>query len=51
MLGIEDVRFYKPVFAGDTIYAEAEVVEARESRGRQGFGIVKIKTRAYNQNN
>jgi len=51
MLGIEDVRFHKPVFSGDTIYAEAEVIEARESRGRPGFGIVKIKTRAYNQNN
>ncbi len=51
MLGIENVRFHKPVFSGDTIYAEAEVVEARESRSRPGFGIVRVRTRAYNQNN
>ncbi len=51
MLGIENVRFHKPVFAGDTIYAEAEVIEARESRSRPGFGIVRIRTRAYNQDN
>ncbi|MGC9148110.1 MAG: MaoC family dehydratase [Sulfolobales archaeon] len=51
MLGIENVKFHKPVFAGDTIYAEAEVIEARESRSRPGFGVVKIRTRAYNQNN
>jgi len=51
MLGIENVRFHRPVFAGDTIYAEAEVVEARESRSRPGFGVVRIRTRAYNQNN
>ena len=51
VLGIENVRFHKPVLAGDTIYAEAEVIEARESKSRPGFGIVRIKTRAYNQNN
>lgn len=49
MLGIENVRFHKPVFAGDTIYAEAEVVEARESRSRPGFGVVRLRVRAYNQ--
>lgn len=49
MLGIENIRFHKPVFAGDTIYAEAEVIEARESRSRPGFGVVRIRTRAYNQ--
>lgn len=49
MLGLENVRFKRPVFAGDTIYAEAEVVEARESRSRPGFGVVKLRTRVYNQ--
>ena len=49
MLGLENVKFRRPVFSGDTIYAEAEVVEARESRSRPGFGIVRLKTRAYNQ--
>ncbi|GAY25210.1 MaoC family dehydratase [Desulfurococcaceae archaeon AG1] len=51
MLGIENVKFHKPVFSGDTIYAEAEVIEARESKSRPGFGIVKLRIRAYNQNN
>lgn len=49
MLGLENVRFRRPVFAGDTIYAEAEVVEARESRSRPGHGIVRLRTKAYNQ--
>jgi acyl dehydratase len=49
MLGLENVRFRRPVFAGDTIYAEAEVVEARESRSRPGYGIVRLRTKAYNQ--
>ncbi|AHC51386.1 MaoC family dehydratase [Sulfolobus acidocaldarius SUSAZ] len=49
MLGIENVKFMNPVFAGDTIYGEAEVIEARESKSRPGFGIVKIRTWGYNQ--
>src|SRR5579875_1155627 len=32
MLGLDELRFFKPVFSGDTIYAECEVVEARESK-------------------
>jgi len=50
MLGIENARFLKPVFPGDTISVECEVVEARESRSLKCFGIVKLRTRAYNQN-
>ncbi|BDB99122.1 MaoC family dehydratase [Saccharolobus caldissimus] len=49
MLGIENVKFLNPVFAGDTIYGEAEVIEVRESKSRPGFGIVKIRTWGYNQ--
>ncbi len=49
MLGLEEVRFIRPVFPGDTLYAEAEVVEKRESRSRPSHGIVKLKTRVYNQ--
>ncbi|MEM0104833.1 MAG: MaoC family dehydratase [Candidatus Methanomethylicia archaeon] len=49
MLGIENVKFLHPVFPGDTIYAEAEVVEVRESKSRPDFGIVKIRTYGYNQ--
>ncbi|QIW22883.1 MaoC family dehydratase [Sulfolobus sp. S-194] len=49
MLGIENVKFLNPVFSGDTIYAEAEVIKVRESKSRPGFGIVKIRTWGYNQ--
>ncbi|MGR8918824.1 MAG: MaoC family dehydratase [Gammaproteobacteria bacterium] len=44
-LGMEDVRFTAPVFAGDTLYAESEVLAKRESRSRPGQGIVTIETR------
>ncbi|PSN99569.1 dehydratase [Candidatus Marsarchaeota G2 archaeon ECH_B_SAG-F08] len=49
MLALENVSFEKPVFVGDTIYAEGEVIEKRESRSKSGMGIVKIKSRGYNQ--
>ena len=44
-----DIVLPKPVFAGDTIRAETEVLEKRESRSRQGFGIVTVRTRGLNQ--
>lgn len=49
MLGLDSLRFLHPVFAGDTIYAECEVVETRESESRPENGIVKIKNVGYNQ--
>ena len=49
MLGIGDVKFLKPVFPGDTLYAECDVTEARSSSSRPGFGIVKITTWGVNQ--
>jgi itaconyl-CoA hydratase len=48
-LGWEDVRLPAPVFAGDTIYAESEVLEVRPSRSRPGQGIVRVRTRGFNQ--
>jgi acyl dehydratase len=48
-LGLTDVRFPAPVFAGDTIRVESEVVEARDSRSRPDAGIVVIEHRAFNQ--
>ncbi len=50
-LGMDEVRFPKPVFHGDTIRAETEVLEKRESRSRPTQGIVTLLHRAYNQNN
>jgi acyl dehydratase len=48
-LGFEKVEFPKPVFIGDTLYAETEVVSKRESRSRPGQGIVCFEHRARNQ--
>ncbi len=48
-LGFEKVEFPKPVFHGDTIYAETEVVEKRESKSRPEWGIVTFEHRAKNQ--
>jgi itaconyl-CoA hydratase len=48
-LGWNDVRLTGPVFVGDTIYAESEVVSIRESRSRPNQGIVTIRSRGLNQ--
>jgi acyl dehydratase len=48
-LGWREVRLPAPVFAGDTIRAETEVLEKRESKSRPGFGIVTVRTRGLNQ--
>lgn len=48
-LGWDEVRFPRPVFHGDTIRVETEVVDLRESRSRPNAGIVTFLHRAYNQ--
>ena len=48
-LGWEAVRLPAPVFAGDTIYAESQVLEVRPSKSRPGQGIVRVRTRGFNQ--
>src|SRR5690606_19551305 len=48
-LGWDEVRFPKPVFIGDTLRIETEVLELRESRSRPGQGIVTFAHRAFNQ--
>ncbi len=48
-LGWDEVRLPHPVFDGDTIYAESEVLEKRESRSRPAMGIVQFKTTGVNQ--
>jgi len=50
-LGWDEVRFPKPVFHGDTLRVESEVVEARPSRSRPNSGIVVFAHRSYNQRN
>lgn len=48
-LGFTDVKFPKPVFIGDTIYTETEVVARRESKSRPDAGIVEFEIRGTNQ--
>jgi itaconyl-CoA hydratase len=43
-LGWTDIRLIAPVFVGDTIYAESEVIAKRESRSRPHQGIVTVRT-------
>jgi acyl dehydratase len=43
------VRFPAPVFIGDTLRIETEVIELRTSRSRPNAGIVTFAHRAYNQ--
>ena len=50
-LGWDEVRFPKPLFHGDTIRVETEVLELRESKSRPDNGIVIFAHRAYNQHN
>ena len=50
-LGWDEVRFPRPLFHGDTIRVESEVLELRESRSRPSNGIVIFAHRAYNQRN
>jgi acyl dehydratase len=48
-LGWEEVKFPKPVFAGDTIRAETSVTALRESKSRPGQAIVTFEHRGFNQ--
>jgi itaconyl-CoA hydratase len=48
-LGYDAIRHHAPVFHGDTIFAESEVLETRESSSREHVGIVTTELRAYNQ--
>ena len=43
-LGWDKIRLTAPVFAGDTIYAESEVLAVRESKSRPTQGIVTVNT-------
>ena len=48
-LGWDEVRMTHPLFVGDTLYCESEVLEKRESKSRAGQGIVTCKTTGMNQ--
>jgi itaconyl-CoA hydratase len=44
-LGYDKVVHPNPVFHGDTLYAESEIIEKRESKSRKDVGIVAVKCR------
>ncbi len=48
-LGWDEVRLPNPVFEGDTIYSQSEVLSIRESKSRPNVGIVRVKTVGFNQ--
>jgi acyl dehydratase len=49
-LGWDYIKLPNPVFPGDTLYSETEVISVRESKSRPEQGIVKVRTRGINQN-
>lgn len=48
-LGWDEVRMPNPVFEGDTLYSQSEVLEKRESKSRTNVGLVTVKTVGFNQ--
>ena len=48
-LGMDKVKFPKPLFTGDTIRVETEIIALRESKSRPTQGIVTFEHRAFNQ--
>ena len=48
-LGWTDIRLPKPVFVGDTLWAESEILELRPSASRPTVGIVSMRSRGVNQ--
>ena len=48
-LGWTDIKLTHPLFAGDTLYAQSEVLDKRESKSRPHAGLVSVKTVGLNQ--
>jgi len=48
-LGWDEVKLPHPLFAGDTLYSESQVLEKRESRSNTKRGVVKVRTRGIQQ--
>jgi len=46
-LGWDEVRMPMPVYEGDTLYAQSEVLRKRESKSRPQMGLVEIKTTGF----
>jgi acyl dehydratase len=48
-LATDDLSHPAPVFHGDTLFVESEVLEVKESKSKPDRGVVRVHTRAYNQ--
>ena len=48
--GVDELRWLKPVFPGDTLSVETEIIEVRPSNSRPEFGSFKSKVTVFNQN-
>lgn len=48
-LGWDEVVLPHPVYEGDTIYSQSEVLSKRESKSRDNVGIVQVRTTGFNQ--
>jgi itaconyl-CoA hydratase len=48
-LGWDSIRLPHPVFVGDTLYAESQVLSLRDSKSRPYAGIVKVRSQGLNQ--
>ncbi|MCC6175739.1 MAG: MaoC family dehydratase [Chloroflexi bacterium] len=48
-LGWDEIKLPHPLFEGETIYSQSEVVSARESRSKPQWGIVKFRTKGIKQ--
>jgi acyl dehydratase len=49
-LGFRELKWLKPVYVGDTIEYQGEVIETRASNSRPGFGLMAIRSTGVNQN-
>lgn len=48
--GIDELRWMKPVYPGDTLRCESELIEKRRSKSKPDMGLTKSKTTVFNQN-
>ena len=48
--GIDEIRWLKPVYPGDVLTCESELLEKRRSKSKPEVGITKGATRVFNQN-
>ena len=47
--GVEDLRWIKPVYPGDTLRCETEILETRASRSRPDMGSFRSRLIVFNQ--